>query len=105
MILVSNDRTSASKKINGMTLIRILTVSTTAFERRKEKFYRFRQTVFTELSIWLSVSLSCLENGLINKILPIVSTLLVLCLSKEIYILKCILINRHAVSYSVVSYM
>ena len=45
VILVSNDRTSASKKINGMTLIRNLTVSTTAFERTKEKFYGFRQTV------------------------------------------------------------
>ena len=44
VILISNDRTSASKKINGMTLIRTLTVSTTAFERTKEKFYGFRQT-------------------------------------------------------------
>ena len=38
VILISNDRTSASKKINGMTLIQTLTVSTTAFERTKEKF-------------------------------------------------------------------
>ena len=44
VILISNDRTSASKKINGMALIRTLTVSTTAFERTKEKFYGFRQT-------------------------------------------------------------
>ena len=44
VILISNDQTSASKKINGMMLIRTLTVSTTAFERTKEKFYGFRQT-------------------------------------------------------------
>ena len=36
VILVLNDRTSASKKINGMALILTLTVSTTAFERTKE---------------------------------------------------------------------
>ena len=35
VILISNDRTSTSKKINGMTLIRTLMVSTTAFERTK----------------------------------------------------------------------
>ena len=54
VILISNDRTSASKKINGMTFIRTLTVSTTAFERTKEKFYGFRQTVLikqTEISV------------------------------------------------------
>ena len=44
MILISNDRTSASKKINGMALIRTLMVSTTAFERTKEKCYSFQQT-------------------------------------------------------------
>ena len=44
VIPIWNDRTSASKKINGMALIRTLTVSTTAFERTKEKFYGFRQT-------------------------------------------------------------
>ena len=44
MILMSNDRTSASKKINGMTLIRTLMVSTTAFERMKEN-----STVFGRL--------------------------------------------------------
>ena len=44
VILISNDRTLASKKINGMELIRTLTVSTTAFERTKEKFYGFQQT-------------------------------------------------------------
>ena len=43
MILISNDRISASKKINGMALIRTLMGSTTAFERTKEKFYGFRQ--------------------------------------------------------------
>ena len=32
------------KKINGMALIRTLTVWTTAFEKTKEKFYGFRQT-------------------------------------------------------------
>ena len=44
MILISNDQTSASKKINGMELISTLTVSTNAFERMKEKFYGFWQT-------------------------------------------------------------
>ena len=43
--LISNDRTSASKKINQMALIRTLTVSTVAFERKKEELYGFRQTV------------------------------------------------------------
>ena len=36
VILISNVRTSASKKIHGMALSWTLTVSTTAFERRKE---------------------------------------------------------------------
>ena len=36
VILISNDRTSASKKINGMRLIQTLTVSTIAFKRTKE---------------------------------------------------------------------
>ena len=44
-ILISNVRTSASKKINLMALIRTLTISTTTFERMKEKLYGFRQTV------------------------------------------------------------
>ena len=44
MILISNVRTSASKKINQIALIRTLTVSITAFERMKDKFYVFRQT-------------------------------------------------------------
>ena len=44
MILISNDRTSASKKLNRMALIGILTVSTTAFEITKEKFDDFLQT-------------------------------------------------------------
>ena len=44
MILISNDRTSASKKLNRMALIRTLTISTTAFEITKEKFDGFRQT-------------------------------------------------------------
>ena len=48
VILISNDRTSASKKINGMALIRTLTVSTTAFDRMKEKFCGFRQTEWEE---------------------------------------------------------
>ena len=49
MILISNNRTSTSKKINGMALIRTLTVSTTTFERMKEKFFGFRQTVSTSV--------------------------------------------------------
>ena len=44
VILISNDRTSASKKLNRMALIPTLTVSTTAFEITKEKFDDFRQT-------------------------------------------------------------
>ena len=44
MILISNVRTSASKKINLMALIRTLTISTTTFERMKEKFHGLRQT-------------------------------------------------------------
>ena len=43
MILISNVRTSASNKISEMALTRTLTVSTTAFERTKEKFFGFRQ--------------------------------------------------------------
>ena len=45
VILISNDRTSASKKINGKALISTPMVSTTAFEKKKEKFYGFQQTV------------------------------------------------------------
>ena len=44
MILISNDRASASKKLNRMALIGTLMVSTTAFEITKEKFDGFRQT-------------------------------------------------------------
>ena len=50
---------SASKKINPMALIRTLTISTTAFERRKEKFDGFRQTVETE------------KEGLLSSVLDI----------------------------------
>ena len=45
VILISKLRMSASKKINLMALIRTLTISTTTFERMKEKFDGFRQTV------------------------------------------------------------
>ena len=45
MILISNDRTSASKKINGMALIRTLMVSTTAFERTKENSMVFGRLI------------------------------------------------------------
>ena len=46
VILISNVRTSTSKKINLMALIRILTISTdtTTFEGMKGKFYGFRST-------------------------------------------------------------
>ena len=47
MILISKFRTSASKKINLMVLIRTLTISTTAFDRMKTKFYGFQQTVMS----------------------------------------------------------
>ena len=46
-----NDRTSASKKINGMALIRTSTVSTAPFERTKEKFYGFWQTVLASVGV------------------------------------------------------
>ena len=45
VILISKVRTSASKKINLMALIRILMTSTTMLERMKERCYGFRQTV------------------------------------------------------------
>ena len=44
VIMISNVRTSASKKIKLMALIGTLTISTTTFERMKEKFYGCRQT-------------------------------------------------------------
>ena len=52
MVLISNDRTSASKKINGMALIRTLAVWTTVFERTKEKFNGFRQTDLRALTVF-----------------------------------------------------
>ena len=45
VILISNDRTSASKKMNWMVLIRTLMVSTTAFERTEKN-----SMVFSRLS-------------------------------------------------------
>ena len=45
VILISNDRISALKKIIRMASIRTLTVSTIVFERKKEELYDFRQTV------------------------------------------------------------
>ena len=50
VILMLKVRTSASKKINLMALIRTLTIWTTTFERMKEKFYGFRQTVLLDVS-------------------------------------------------------
>ena len=44
--LISNVRTSASKKMNLMALTRTLRISTTTFERTKEKFHDFRNTAF-----------------------------------------------------------
>ena len=41
------------KKINLMALIRTLTISTTTFERMKEKLYGFRQTALFEQQIKL----------------------------------------------------
>ena len=46
VILISNDGTSVSKKINRMVLIQTLTVSTIAFERKKEEL----STVFGRLN-------------------------------------------------------
>ena len=62
MILISNDRTSASKKIKGMASIRTLTVSNTALERTKEKFYGFRQTVVLQDAIFLTTCLATLKK-------------------------------------------
>ena len=53
VILISNDRTSASKKINRMALIRTLTVNTIPFERKNEGVYGFWQTVFSDT--WVSI--------------------------------------------------
>ena len=47
MILISKFRMSASKKISLVALIRTLTISTTTFERMKEKFYGFRQPEYS----------------------------------------------------------
>ena len=66
VILISNDRTSASKKINGMALIRTLMLSTTAFDRTKEKFYGFRQTT-KEHSQKFPCILSCPPLGRSSK--------------------------------------
>ena len=41
VILMSKVRTSASKKIDLMALIGTVAISTTTFERMKEKFYGF----------------------------------------------------------------
>ena len=76
---ISNDRTSASKKINRMALVRTLTVSTTAFERTKEKLDGFRQTAFvSELGL---IGFQCAskpelpENKYLYAFFPFVSEL------------------------------
>ena len=81
MILISNGRTSASKKINGMALIRTLTASTTAFERTKENFDGFRQTglflfwvyptlKYTfRLNVLKSTRWTCIQNMIENMVL------------------------------------
>ena len=48
VILISNDQTSASKKINQMALIQTLTVSTIVFERKKDEQYGLWQTVYSD---------------------------------------------------------
>ena len=45
VIQILNVRTSASKKINGIALIRTITASTTAFETTKDNICDFRQTI------------------------------------------------------------
>ena len=65
MILISKFRTSASKKINLMALIRTLTMSTATFERMKEKFYGFRQTVqasHSDQAMTKDISLFCIAS-------------------------------------------
>ena len=65
VILISNDRTSVSKKINGMALIRTITVSTMALQRTRGKFYGFRQTAykssFIPTSKWVYRSIKGIE--------------------------------------------
>ena len=52
-------RTSASKKINLMALIRTLTISTTTFEKMKEKFCEIRQTDYNNSNHFEGVKLIC----------------------------------------------
>ena len=56
VILISNVRTSASKKINLMAIFRTLTISSTTFERMKEKFDGFRQTEMVDRTFYLHLS-------------------------------------------------
>ena len=53
-----------------MALIRTLTISTTTFERMKEKFYGFRQTKFSEPNVrvaWLQMELCQVANAKIRN--------------------------------------
>ena len=53
-----------------MVLIRTSTVSTAAFERTKEKFYGFRQTVqdsFTRCTFWSQLLLKLQEGNEANQ--------------------------------------
>ena len=49
LILILNDRTSASKKINLMALVKTLTVPTIAFEREKIELYGLQQNVLSKI--------------------------------------------------------
>ena len=66
MVPISKDRTSASKKINLMALIRTLTVSTIAFERKREELYGFRQTVKLD-------STTIMQSQFYDRLLPFMS--------------------------------
>ena len=67
MILISNDRVSVSKKINRTALIRTQTVSTIAFERKKEELYGFRQTVLVCVGVMdASFCVHCSITGYIH---------------------------------------
>ena len=65
---MSKVRTSASKKINLMELIRTLTISTTTFERIKKKFDGFQQTDLTDLTTRVHTRLGVLKQNPLSRV-------------------------------------
>ena len=76
VILISNVRTSASKKINLMAIIRTLTISNTTFERMKEKFEGFQQTVLhmERFRCYCSVSGLSIRHHHITRRVPVLGS-------------------------------